>query len=69
MRDTWIGSGFYSIVMTREFTCLDCGWSGEAEGTTDDSKFSLYAECQNCKAEMVYDLDAEREHNKYFGDN
>jgi transcription elongation factor Elf1 len=61
MRETWNGSGINSVGIEREFTCLSCGWEGEAEGTTDDSQFMLYAECPNCKYEMTIDLEAERE--------
>lgn len=68
MRDTWVGSGIYSVDIEREFTCRSCGWEGEVVGVTDDNQFMLYAECPNCKDEMSIDLDAEREHDKYFGD-
>jgi transcription elongation factor Elf1 len=68
MRDTWIGSGIYSVEIEREFTCADCGWEGLATGTTDDLQAILSAECQNCKYIMEIDLDAEREHEKYFAD-
>lgn len=61
MRETWIGSGINSDTMEREFTCRSCGWEGEAVGTTDDNGFALYAECPNCKDEMMIDLEAERE--------
>jgi transcription elongation factor Elf1 len=61
MRETWTGSGINSDTMEREFTCLSCGWEGEAVGTTDDNGFMLYAECPNCKYEMTIDLEAERE--------
>lgn len=61
MRDTWRGSGIYSDTMTREFTCRDCDWEGELDGSTDDGKFMLYAICPNCKEELTIDLDAERE--------
>ena len=69
MRDTWIGSGINTVTMTREFVCADCGWEGDLEGTTDDSQYVLYAECPNCKEMLEIDLDAERQHDKYFGDN
>lgn len=68
MRETWIGSGVNSIGMTREFTCRGCGWEGEADGSTDDSQSILYAECPNCEDELTIDLEAEREHEKYFAD-
>lgn len=68
MRDTWIGSGIYSVEIEREFTCKDCGWEGLAIGTTDDLQAILSAECQNCKYIMEIDLDAEREHERVFGD-
>ena len=54
------GSGVDSIEMVREFTCRDCGWEGEADGYSDDWYTTLYAECQNCKNIMEYDLEAER---------
>lgn len=69
MRDTWNGSGVNSVEMTREFICRDCEWEGELEGSTDDSRAMLYAECPNCKQMLEIDLDAERQHEKYFGDN
>jgi transcription elongation factor Elf1 len=69
MRDTWIGSGINSVEMIREFTCRDCGWEGEAEGTTDDTQSMLYAECQNCKSEMTIDLALERESADWDNDN
>lgn len=56
-----MGSGINAVEMTREFVCRDCNWEGEAEGTTDDSHEMLYAECPNCKAEMLVDLGSERE--------
>lgn len=68
MRESWNGSGIYSETMTREFTCRDCGWEGELDGSTDDNQFTLYAECPNCKEMLEIDLDAERQHEKYFGD-
>ncbi len=68
MRDTWKGSGIYSVEVEREFTCKDCGWEGLATGTTDDYQALLTAECQNCKYIMEIDLEAEREHERVFGD-
>jgi len=68
MRDTWNGSGVNSVGMTREFVCRECGWEGEADGSTDDNQFVLYAECPNCKGIMEIDLDAERQHEMYFAD-
>jgi len=59
VRETWNGSGINAETMEREFTCRSCNWEGEAEGTTDDSQFALYAECPNCKDEMTIDLEAE----------
>lgn len=68
MRDTWIGSGINSVEIEREFTCRYCGWEGELTGHTDDSQFMLYAICPNCKEELTIDLEAEREHEKYYAD-
>lgn len=56
-----MGSGINIIEMTREFTCLECAWEGELDGSTDDSRSMLYAECPNCKEELTIDLDAERQ--------
>ena len=55
------GSGIDSLEMAREFTCKGCGWEGEADGYSDDYQVTLYAECQNCKEIMEYDLEAERD--------
>ena len=63
-----MGSGINSVEMTREFTCRDCGWEGELDGHTDDSRSMLYTICPNCKEELSIDLDAERFHDKFFGD-
>lgn len=64
-----MGSGINIVEMTREFTCRECAWEGELDGSTDDSRSMLYAECPNCKEELTIDLDAEREHDKFYGDN
>jgi predicted RNA-binding Zn-ribbon protein involved in translation (DUF1610 family) len=64
-----MGSGINIIEMTREFTCGECAWEGELEGSTDDSRSMLYAECPNCKEELTIDLEAEREHDKFYSDN
>lgn len=66
MNETWIGSGVNQKEIEREFTCRSCGWEGEALGYTDDWGSMLYAECPNCKDEMVIDLDAEK--NDLFAD-
>ena len=64
-----MGSGINSIEIEREFIGRDCGWEGELVGSTDDSRAMLYAECPNCKQMLEIDLEAERQHEKYFGDN
>lgn len=63
-----VGSGINIIEIEREFTCRDCGWEGELVGSTDDSRAMLYAICPNCREEISIDLEAERAHEKFFGD-
>lgn len=61
MEGSMKGSGIDSVEMTREFTCRRCHWEGEADGYSDDWQSTLYAECQNCKEIMEYDLASERD--------
>lgn len=61
MEGSMKGSGVDSVEMVRDFTCRSCGWEGEADGYSDDWQDTLYAECQNCKEIMEYDLAGERD--------
>jgi len=56
----WNGSGVDLVDFEREFNCRDCAWEGETTGYTEDGVI-LTAECPNCKAEIVVDLESERE--------
>lgn len=50
------GSGINSIDKTLEVTCGNCRWEGDLDGQTDDSRETWYAECPNCKDEIIESL-------------